>query len=398
MRSRYLLLSLLSLVLLLSACAPRPSASSEDPAPVSSASPSEAESLPEPEPEPEPEPVRLTLFAAGDNLIHDVLYQQAAARSETEGGYDFTPVYSRVAQRIAEADIAFINQETMMDDSRAPSSYPMFNTPSVMASQLAGLGFDVANLANNHMLDLGLSGLDSTIDVIDAIPELTRIGAWREGEDKTEIPLIEREGVTFAFLGFAEYTNMGGSTSYRDRIVYTDDRETITAQMAAARSAADVVVVSVHFGTENSTAVASSQQEFALWMNELGADIVLGHHPHVIQPSEFLLREDGHRTLVFYSLGNFVSAQARPDNLVGLAPSIPIEQDPETGAITVGDPVCCAVVTHYAPGMRDVTLYPFEEYTDELASGHGVNAYGRLSLEGIRALLDSTVSFPVPGL
>lgn len=345
----------------------------------------------------EPEPIRLTLLAAGDNLIHDVIYQQAFSRTGGEG-YSFSPLYERLQGDIAAADIAFINQETIMDDTRPPSGYPAFNTPSVMASQLAGAGFDIVNLANNHMLDLGITGLEASMDVIDGTQGLTRIGAWREGEDKTQIALAKVKGVTFAFVGFAEYTNVGGSSMYRDQIVYTDDWPIIEAQLAAARERADVVVVSVHFGTENVTVPNQAQEAFARRMNELGADIVLGHHPHMVQPVEVLEDEGGHRTLVFYSLGNFVSAQSRPDNLVGLMPIIPIEKAPD-GKVSVGDPLCRAVVTHYDSGMRNLSLYPLEEYSPSLADGHGVNAYGSFSLDGIRTLLKDTISnsFIVPG-
>lgn len=345
----------------------------------------------------EPEPVRLTLLAAGDNLIHDVIYQQAFSRTDGEG-YNFSPLYERLQDDIAAADIAFINQETIMDDTRPPSGYPAFNTPSVMASQLADAGFDIVNLANNHMLDMGIRGLEASMDVVDGTQGLTRIGAWREGEDKTQIAFTEAKGVTFAFVGFAEYTNVGGASMYRDQIVYTDDWPVIEAQLAAARERADVVVVSVHFGTENVTVPNQAQEVFAQRMNELGADIVLGHHPHMVQPVEVLEGENGHRTLVFYSLGNFVSAQSRPDNLIGLMPIIPIEKSPD-GEVSVGKPLCRAVVTHYGSGMRNLSLYPLEEYSSSLAVEHGVNAYGIFSMEGIRTLLKDTIpaDFVVPG-
>lgn len=149
----------------------------------------------EPTPQPEPEPAELppsraTLLAVGDNLIHDVIYWQAQARA-ADGGYDFLPVYSAVSQEIADADLAFINQETPITASRLPSSYPLFNSPPQLAQNLAALGFDIVNPANNHMLDQGIEGLTETEQALreNNIPAIT-------GTDGA-VPVLEREGISF---------------------------------------------------------------------------------------------------------------------------------------------------------------------------------------------------------
>lgn len=345
-------------------------------------------------PEQAPPPARVTLVAAGDDLIHDSLYNQAYARTGGQG-YDFRPLYTRVADRIQDADVAFINQETMMAASRPPSTYPAFNTPTDLAPQLAELGFDVVNLANNHMLDLGASGLLETVDLVDSIPQFTRIGVYRGPEEKEITALLEKNGITFAFVGFAEYTNAGGTKGAPDMTVYTNERDTIARQLAAARALADVVVVSVHFGTENTTVPNPQQVDTVHLFSDLGADIVIGHHPHVVQPVEVLQNESGRRTLVFYSLGNFVSAQSAPSNLVGLMPEITVEKDPQSGEITVLPPIVHAIVTHYGNGMAGVQIYPLEQYTQELAGAHGVRSReggGAFSLEFIHRLLADTIS------
>ena len=160
----------------------------------------QVEPCPQPEPEPaELPPSRATLLAVGDNLIHDVIYWQAQARA-ADGGYDFLPVYSAVSQEIADADLAFINQETPIAASNPPSSYPFFNSPPQLAQNLAALGFDIVNLANNHMLDQGTEGLTETEQALreNNIPAITGTNG--------AVPVLEREGITFSFAGFTEHT------------------------------------------------------------------------------------------------------------------------------------------------------------------------------------------------
>lgn len=345
--------------------------------PVSSApapSAPEREQQPEPSaPVPEPETVRATLLAVGDNLIHDVLYNQALRRTGGSG-YDFLPVYTAVQEQIMQADIAFINQETMMAKSQPLSNYPAFNSPAELAPQLGELGFDVVNLANNHMLDVGVSGLEETISLLDTVSSITRIGAFHDAQE-SRLRIVEREGITFAFLGFADYTNASGTRGAPGMVTYTDNREEMAQQLAAARETADVVVVSVHFGEENTTVPTAAQRETAQFFCEQGADIVLGHHPHVIQPVEWLENGQGHKTLVFFSLGNFVSAQRGAANLLGIMPQIPVEKSPE-GEVTVLDPEIIPVVTHYGPNYRELQLCLYQDYSGEQAAAHGVSGFG----------------------
>lgn len=342
-----------------------------------------------PAPEPEPEPARATLLAAGDNLIHDVLYNQAFRRTGGSG-YDFLPVYSAVSSQVAQADIAFINQETMMAGSQPLSNYPAFNSPTDLAGQLAGLGFDVLNLANNHMLDVGVSGLEETVSLLDTLPAITRIGAFHS-EEESRLRVIEKNGISFAFLGFADYTNVSGTMGAPGMVTYTNQREQMAEQIAAAREAADVVVASVHFGNENTNVPTAAQRDTAQFFCDAGVDIVLGHHSHVIQPVEWLENAQGRRTLVFFSLGNFVSAQRGADNLLGILPQITVCKTPE-GMVQVEDPVITPIVTHYGPGYQDLYLCLLSGYTEEQAASHGARGFGAdFSLQNLHRLLSDTI-------
>lgn len=324
--------------------------------------------------QPEPEPVKLppsrvTLLAVGDNLIHDVIYWQAQARA-ADGGYDFLPVYSAVAQEIADADLAFINQETPIAASKAPSSYPLFNSPPQLAQNLAALGFDVVNLANNHILDQGIDGLSETEQALreNKIPAITGTGG--------SVPVLEREGISFSFVGFTEHTNgIPLPQGQEEKITYTNQAERMRQQVEQAAQIADVAVVSVHWGQENRTTPTPAQRELAQQLADWGADIIIGTHPHVLQPVEQLTAADGRQVWALYSLGNFVSAQADRPNLVGAMAEIAVEKDAASGEISISAPQLSFTVTMYGPGYSDLRLVRLSDYTDELAAQHGVAGY-----------------------
>lgn len=315
---------------------------------------------------------QVSLFAVGDNLIHDVLYKQAGARTGGSG-YDFLPLYDGVKERIAAADIAFINQETPVAQSFPPATYPMFNAPTEMADNLKTVGFDVINLANNHMLDQGVTGLEETMALLRAKEGLTMIGAYDAAPDYDSATVLTKNDISFGFVGFTQFTNgLRTPDDKADMLVYTDEIETVQRQIEAAKKAADVVVVSVHWGEEGTTRTTQYQQQLAQTFADWGVDIVLGTHPHVIQPVEYLQGADGQKTLVLYSLGNFVSAQASPANMVGGMASIQIEKNQTTGEVSIAEPKMDFAITHYDSGFANLRLVALEDYTPELAARHGV--------------------------
>lgn len=318
-------------------------------------------------------PARATVLAAGDNLIHDIIYQTAGRYAEAPGEYDFRPFYSHVRGRIAAADAATINQETPLAGSRPPSNYPLFNSPPALAGQLAEIGFDAVSIANNHMLDQGAAGLQETLDALHAVRGLAVCGAFRTAEERNDIPILERNGIAFACLGFTQFTN--GLVLPKDqafRIIYAGDRDAVRKQIAAARKKADVVVVNVHWGDEYSATPNALQKELAQFFADCGADVVFGHHPHVLQPAAKIKSADGREVPVFYSLGNFFSAQHKAVTMVGALAEAVFEKDPATGKTAFKSAVIVPVVTHFNSGFGDLAVYPLESYTDQLAAVHAV--------------------------
>ena len=321
-----------------------------------------------------PEKPRVTsvnMLAVGDNLIHKPIYEQAQART-TDGSYDFMPIYKNLADTVAAADIAVINQETMMAQSYEVSTYPCFNTPTVMAGQLASLGFDVLTIANNHMLDKQSFGLIETLDLINATPGLTAAGAFHSREEYSQIKTVTVNDISFAFLSYTEHTN--GITipdSKESYIVYLDELDDVKAQVEYAETIADVVVVSMHAGIEYSDDENEIQREFAQNVVNWGADLVIGTHPHTLQPVEYLNNGKGKDVPVMYSLGNFVSAQDKVRRLIGGMANVTFTKNHVTGEVTVSKPQLDIVITHYGAGFAGLKLYRLADYTDSLAASHG---------------------------
>lgn len=312
------------------------------------------------------------LVCVGDNLIHDTIYIQAGNRA-TDGGYDFSPVYEKVEKYIAPADIAVINQETIVTDEFEPSTYPCFCSPGALGDFMVKLGFNVVSMSNNHILDKGEKGLIATLDYWDNNhPDVTRYGAYRDAEDMNNIKIREANGITFAFLGYMEHTN--GITHSGDsgtELVYLDELDLIEEQIKKADQLADVVVVSPHFGIEVSNEVTDSQRELSKKFANWGADIIIGTQPHTIQECNWIERDDGTKAFVYYCLGNFVSAMGNNLAMIGGIGDLTVTKNPETNEISIENPKIIPIITHYGADYSDVKIYPFSEYSEELAYAHG---------------------------
>lgn len=354
-------------------------------------------SVPQPpieEPVP-PDPTATVRFmAAGDNLIHDNIYQQAAARTGGSG-YDFTPAYEHVRDLFTGADLRFINQETLIAEKLYPlSGYPCFNSPEALGDAVAEMGFNIVNLANNHMLDMGPNGLLAALDFWQRKPEILSFGAWRTEQEMDRPLLIEKNGITLGFVPVTEHTNglkLPADTPLR--YLLADERELIRRQVQLAKANADFVVLSIHWGTENSLKVNDSQLYLAQLFADWGVDLVLGHHSHTLQPMEWRTGAGGNRTLVVYSLGNFISSMSYPQNMLGGVLDLDISKDFRNGTTSVTRVGMIPVVTQYdTAARRAVRIYPLSEYTGQLAEQHGVRAdYGHFSLDYLQNIVEQTI-------
>jgi len=338
-----------------------------------------------------PPPAEVTLMAVGDNLIHKPLMQQARARAGG-AGYDFRACYDGVRSLVGRADLAVINQESILaSDVAEPSSYPMFCTPTQCGDAVYELGFRAISTANNHVLDKGTKGVLASLDYWTTKPGVVTFGSYRDEEDFNTPRVLEISGVTFAFTG-ATFGYNGLQLPQGSQLVLplVEDEDRLRRAVEVGKQAADVMVVSLHWGNEDSQIVTDAQRTLARKLAEWGADIILGHHPHVLQTMEFIDKPGGGQAFVAYSLGNFFSGQAQAPNLISGVLELAIKKD--GGAITVADPRFHPVVTHYGTGFGNVRIIAWPDYTPALASSHGVRGYdSRFGYSYIENLLRGTI-------
>ncbi|MFI3170049.1 MAG: CapA family protein, partial [Faecalibacterium sp.] len=267
-----------------------------------------ATASPSPTPEPTPIVTTVTFSASGDNLIHKSIYEDAATAASIAGNgdaYDFTYVYENVASFFADYDVNWINQETLVTDTLEPSTYPMFSTPSEIIDTLYDIGFRVFSLSNNHTYDKGATGIDATLAFWESTPEdVISVGLYDTETDENDIELQEINGITIAYVAYTFSTNGIPTPSNATKtVIYTSEIERMKEQVVLADTLADFVIVSVHWGTEDSHIVHSSQETLAQNFADWGADLIIGTHPHVLQDCAWITAEDGHQAFVAYSLG-----------------------------------------------------------------------------------------------
>ena len=330
--------------------------------------------------EPETQPIaetnkRLKFIAAGDNIIHESVYTDAKKRSSDGNSFNFRPMYDGIAAFVADADIAFINQETpTAGESYGYHGYPNFNSPQEAGHTLVDLGFDIVNIATNHMLDMKTNGLRDFIKFWKSLDNVLMIGGYEDYADYDNVRIYETDGIKIAFLSYTYDTNGMALDPSSALIVPLFDEAVIRRQVQLARDAADLVFVSAHWGIENDFVPSDTQKKYAKIFADAGVDAVIGHHPHVVQPVEWMEGSGGNRMLLIYSLGNLISTMNYGQNMIGGIASFDIVI--EDGNIPYIDaPVYIPTVTHYSLERDGLQVYLLEDYTPELAAKHGCTLY-----------------------
>jgi poly-gamma-glutamate synthesis protein (capsule biosynthesis protein) len=246
---------------------------------------------------------QVSLLFAGDAMQHRVQLENAWR----EGRYDYSSYFEAVKEVVSGADIAVVNLETTLG-GRPYRGYPMFCSPDEYAVALKEAGFDVFLTANNHILDRSSKGMHRTLDVLDSLG-VKHTGVFRDsGERERVYPLmVEKNGIRFAFLNYTYGTN--GMKPARGDVVNYIDRPRIRADIERARLLkADLIVANMHWGTEYRSKPNNDQKQLAQWLMNEGVDVVMGNHPHVVQPARVVWDAAGALAgLVVYSLGNLVS-------------------------------------------------------------------------------------------
>ncbi len=307
------------LVCLAATAASAPDAFAAPPNHHTPAGPHPSESPKSGAPTPRGEIARVTFGAVGDVLPHVSVKLSAAARDRRDASgasvnhEGFDSLFADVAQELGATDLTFANLETPVSPSGDPGAIEFhFNAPKALLSSLKAAGIGLVSFANNHVFDQGAKGFAESLDELDAAG-LAYSGAGRTRAIALRGLRLEKKGIRIAVLGASQFFNKpadeaGPLTPHANK---TDDPEATVEAVKAARTDADFVVVAMHWGAEYRSRPRPSEIELAHQLFEAGADVVIGTHPHVLQPLERYRASDGRSCLVAYSLGNFVSNQSR---------------------------------------------------------------------------------------
>lgn len=274
---------------------------------------------------------KIRIAAMGDMLAHDSVVSQA----KTASGYDFTPYFSQIRPLYTQADVVFCNTETLSSGTAfGISGYPSFNAPTEFADGLTkGAGCNVINLATNHIADKGQLAINATLDNWQSQHVLAYSGANRSSAEQNTVRYFTKNGLKVAFIAFADFSNVTVPASYSLNNYH--DTALVKKLLTEARANADVVIVSTHWGTEDSNIVNTDQQQAAKQFAELGADVVIGTGPHVVQRVSWLDRPSGGKTLVWYSIGNMLSSQLKTDELTGGVAGFTVTK--QNGVVSITD-------------------------------------------------------------
>ena len=280
----------------------------------------------------------ISMSVIGDIMCHNSQYTDAyVASSDT---YDFSYVFEDIKQYIEPADIAIGNIETTFaGKERGYSNYPTFNSPEQLATNLKDLGIDVLCTANNHSLDKGYSGLTSTLKFLDDAG-ISHMGTYDSAESQNEILIKDVNGIKIAFLAYTYGTNGIPVPKNNPYCINLIDKDLILKHLELAKEREpDLICVNMHWGLEYKTKQNSEQEELADFLFTNGVDIILGSHPHVLQPMEkkTITLEDGSTKdcFVIYSLGNFISGQNQDNTRNSVILNIECTKSGETNKTTI---------------------------------------------------------------
>lgn len=338
----------------------------------------------------------VSFYAVGDNLIHPAVYHDASVNN---GSFDFKPMYSHLKKDIEASDIAYINQESPIGgDSKGLSGFKRFNTPEAIAKDLSDSGFNLVNGANNHALDQGTSGLMNEIELWKQFDDIEYFGTYNSQNNRDTVQIMNKNDINIALLSYTYGTN--GIRSDKPYYINYFDEKQIKRDVAKAKKQSDVVIVSAHWGNEGKHKPNKTQQKYAKVFADAGVDVVIGTHPHVIQPVKWIKGKDNHKTLVAYSLGNFLNGQKTGDenNVLGGNLAFDIEKTPKQTKIK--QVRWKSLVTHYElePTLysnkeQNFKMYPLNQYNNELARKHGLNQknQGNVNVERLEEITKANI-------
>ena len=265
-------------------------------------------------------------------MIGDILLHMRLAVYE-----DFTSSFEPVAQSLQSFDYLIANQESLPVGNKFKlSGYPQFASPDYIVPALQNVGVDMINLANNHVVDKGEDGVTTLFENIDRF-NIPYVGAYKNSADAETMRIVEKGDLKVGFLSYTYGTNGLYLKKDSPYVINYIDEQKIQNDIALLKPQVDVTVVLMHWGPEYVTKAAENEVRLANMLNNAGADIVFGSHPHVLQQYDELLNESGQKTHVFYSIGNFfATTMSSSDSFIGGIASVQITK--EDGVVTITEP------------------------------------------------------------
>lgn len=337
-------------------------------------------------------PKEVMLVAVGDVLAHTPVL--AAAKRE-DGSYSFESLFTVMKEDFQTADIAVVNQETILGGTEGGfpyDGYPNFNTPDSMGDAIIEAGFDVVLQASNHSRDAGVSGILHCIEYWkNRSAETMMLGLNETSEERDTVRIFQKNDITFAMLNYTYGLNgysLPADQPYLVNIMDENSMEKVRLDIEKASQMADFVIVFPHWGVEDRVGnPTEDQQKWSMLMTQAGADLIIGTHPHVIETIEWIEAENGNRSLCYYSIGNYTSNQQElPEVLGGMAKVLIVKEDGVT-RIDEGRTGVVPIVTHNdkTGGSAVIQTYHLKDYTEDMAAVHDI--YVRFDRNFSRAAL-----------
>lgn len=337
-------------------------------------------------------PTSAKLVAVGDNLMHRSCTLSA---KNADGTYDFTKHFANMADIFKAADLAVISQDTVLGGielGATSTETGIFNTAVELADGMAGAGINVVLAANNHIMDEGSAGLNTMMSYFSTkYPDITLLGVNNSREAKDEPVYVETNNIKIAMINYSYGSNQTADLDASPYLLNQYDEDWLSDILKQAREKADFIIAFPFWGEQNSMEYTQEQERQAQFLADNGVDLIIGSYPHVVEPVKWITAENGDRTLVYYSLGNFQSIQNTVENMLGGQANITISK--EEDGTHISDYSLDFVVTHYEQRESSeyydiVTTYPLADYTSDLAERHGMSVSGNeefnlASLQGL---------------
>lgn len=312
------------------------------------------------------------LVMVGDMLMHMPVNRSGI---KSDGDMDFSHLFTYTEKFISKADIAIANQEVILGGKELGiSGYPMFNTYYEVGDALADAGFDVVLHATNHAMDRGKEGLLNCISYWEEKhPDIAYLGIQDTQEERDTVYVTEQNGIKIAILNYTYGLNGLPLPEGMPYAVNLMDKEQMAKDIAKAKELSDFVVVCPHWGTEYVLKASSYQKNYARFFLENGVDLVIGTHPHVIEPVEILRDDYGNEMLVYYSLGNYVNSTASEENdigkrMLGAIAEVTVKKT-ENGDVLIDNYMAHPIVSYVSANKKNISVFPLNMFNDNLAKG-----------------------------